>query len=221
MSIPQNHIDKLLSDCGRRCCICRLFKPLHLQVHHIQPREDGGSDEPENLIALCVNCHSSIHTKTCMTRHFTAAELQQHRENTIAFVREGRFVENSEPPTNADAIVAAIFSALAKPAAPKVDILPEAIEILIMAANSGGTILPYQYDNGWVLVCGQKEFGGDETDPRTQATYRKAFNELVESGLVEHAQRNVFGVSHDGYLLADQLIAAERLRMAHPDGNPA
>lgn len=27
-------------------------------VDHIQAREDGGSDEPENLQSLCVSCHS-------------------------------------------------------------------------------------------------------------------------------------------------------------------
>ena len=111
MTIPQNHADNLLADCGRRCCICRRFKPLHLQVHHIQPREEGGTDNPDNLIALCVTFHSSVHTKTNMTRNFTLTELKQHRDNTIAAVRDGRLVENSEPPDVFEATLKAMPSA--------------------------------------------------------------------------------------------------------------
>ncbi len=91
MSIPQHIADKLLADCGRRCCICRRFMPLHLHVHHIQHREEGGADEPDNLIALCVTCHSSVHTKAYMTRNFTIEELKRHRDNTMAAVRDGRW----------------------------------------------------------------------------------------------------------------------------------
>jgi len=32
-----------------------------LNVHHIIPVSDGGSDDPSNLITLCEDCHSQIH----------------------------------------------------------------------------------------------------------------------------------------------------------------
>lgn len=32
-----------------------------LQVHHIMPRSQGGSDAPGNLITLCVDCHANLH----------------------------------------------------------------------------------------------------------------------------------------------------------------
>jgi len=32
------------------------------EVHHIIPRSKGGSDRPDNLILLCQNCHTKVHT---------------------------------------------------------------------------------------------------------------------------------------------------------------
>lgn len=34
-----------------------------LDLHHIIPVEEGGGDEPENLITLCRGCHKKIHKK--------------------------------------------------------------------------------------------------------------------------------------------------------------
>jgi hypothetical protein len=32
-----------------------------LHAHHITPRSQGGSDQPENLTTLCQACHSQVH----------------------------------------------------------------------------------------------------------------------------------------------------------------
>jgi len=32
-----------------------------LEVHHLQRRSDGGADHPDNVIALCPNCHRRVH----------------------------------------------------------------------------------------------------------------------------------------------------------------
>ena len=32
-----------------------------LNVHHILPVCEGGGDEPENLVTLCVDCHKETH----------------------------------------------------------------------------------------------------------------------------------------------------------------
>lgn len=36
---------KVLSKFARVCCICREFKPLHVQVHHIREKSEGETDE--------------------------------------------------------------------------------------------------------------------------------------------------------------------------------
>lgn len=33
----------------------------YLEVHHLHRRSDGGPDDPENVIALCPNCHRRVH----------------------------------------------------------------------------------------------------------------------------------------------------------------
>ena len=35
-----------------------------LQVHHIQPRSQGGTDISENLVTLCAKCHAAVHAGT-------------------------------------------------------------------------------------------------------------------------------------------------------------
>lgn len=44
------------------CAICKgKHKDSRLDVHHIVFRNQGGSDEPENLITLCHTCHKKLH----------------------------------------------------------------------------------------------------------------------------------------------------------------
>lgn len=42
-----------------RCALCD--SPRAIQIHHVIPRSQGGSDKPENLITLCMYCHGAIH----------------------------------------------------------------------------------------------------------------------------------------------------------------
>jgi 5-methylcytosine-specific restriction protein A len=43
----------LCEQCGKRA----------VDIHHVKHRSQGGTDEPENLIALCRECHEKIHCK--------------------------------------------------------------------------------------------------------------------------------------------------------------
>src|SRR4030067_1525687 len=48
----------------QQCQICGDALPVHygrLEVHHIDYRCKGGSDELENLVTLCDLCHAVIH----------------------------------------------------------------------------------------------------------------------------------------------------------------
>lgn len=43
----------------------KIFCPIddgQLNVHHIKPVSEGGGNEPENLVTLCVQCHRKRHT---------------------------------------------------------------------------------------------------------------------------------------------------------------
>lgn len=80
----------VLSKSARHCCVCRRFLPLNLQVHHIKEKSNGGTDELDNLIPVCIQCHSAIHTKTYMTKAFTDVELKKSRDSIYEMVAEGK-----------------------------------------------------------------------------------------------------------------------------------
>lgn len=44
---------------GFRCALCDSTDGI--QIHHVIPRGEGGSDFPENLITLCWRCHALAH----------------------------------------------------------------------------------------------------------------------------------------------------------------
>jgi 5-methylcytosine-specific restriction endonuclease McrA len=50
---------KVLRRDGWRCQVCGIT--INLEVHHIQPRSDLGSDVVDNLITLCAGCHRQQH----------------------------------------------------------------------------------------------------------------------------------------------------------------
>ena len=43
-----------------QCCKAK-GKGVRLEVHHVVYRSQGGSDNPDNLITLCVKCHEAVH----------------------------------------------------------------------------------------------------------------------------------------------------------------
>lgn len=47
----------------RKELLASLLPPTRLEVHHIVPVRDGGSDEPHNLILLCSECHAEAHPR--------------------------------------------------------------------------------------------------------------------------------------------------------------
>lgn len=56
---PEELKDRLVSDrAGQHCEWCD-ERDDHLQVHHIEPRREGGPNESDNLIVLCPNCREN------------------------------------------------------------------------------------------------------------------------------------------------------------------
>jgi hypothetical protein len=60
LSIPAKTQKLIFKEAGNRCAFCGMDDIYALEIHHIRSREDGGGDEPENLILVCSNCHSQI-----------------------------------------------------------------------------------------------------------------------------------------------------------------
>lgn len=43
-----------------RCCLCREYKGRNIEVHHIDPEAEGGSDTFDNAIPLCFDDHAEV-----------------------------------------------------------------------------------------------------------------------------------------------------------------
>jgi 5-methylcytosine-specific restriction enzyme A len=50
---------------GWKCQWCGSSEKENLQVHHLLSRSRLGSDELENLMTLCANCHRRQHNFRC------------------------------------------------------------------------------------------------------------------------------------------------------------
>lgn len=46
---------------GDKCQICAFPNTKILHVHHIIERSNGGTDNLDNLLLICPNCHATIH----------------------------------------------------------------------------------------------------------------------------------------------------------------
>lgn len=44
---------------GYRCALCDSTK--YIQIHHCIKRSEGGTDNVQNLICLCADCHALAH----------------------------------------------------------------------------------------------------------------------------------------------------------------
>lgn len=79
-------VSELLSQVHRRCCICHRFCGTKMETDHIDQKAEGGSDEIENAIPVCFECHAEIHSyndKHPRGRKFRPDELKQHKNQWI------------------------------------------------------------------------------------------------------------------------------------------
>ncbi len=63
-SIPPAIRQAVLTRDHHRCRAPGCRNTRYLEVHHIHPRDRGGSNRPENLVTLCSSCHRLWHERT-------------------------------------------------------------------------------------------------------------------------------------------------------------
>lgn len=208
--IPPERIDSMMVKCGRRCCVCRRFRPTKLQVHHIVERNAGGTDDEGNLIVTCMSCHSDVHTKVPFARRFSVDELKGHRDAVIKMVADGKLPVSDTDDT--DEAITGLVEKMRAIAKPRIELLPEAVEILTKAVNvdGGGQGLVHYVKNdidaGYCLLSGLSELF-DPTDHRQGAKYKQALKQLVECQLLQGRCDEIFDVTYEGYLAADEILA--------------
>lgn len=62
-TIPPARRREVFTRDGYRCRASGCGSAHFLDVHHVIPRERGGTNDPDNLITLCASCHRFIHER--------------------------------------------------------------------------------------------------------------------------------------------------------------
>lgn len=76
--------DRLLFESDRTCCICNVAnKPV--QIHHMDA--DSSNNTYENLIVLCIECHSKAHITGGFGRELSAGQMRRYKEDWINRVK--------------------------------------------------------------------------------------------------------------------------------------
>ena len=218
MGIPQDVAEQVLVNCGRRCCLCRRFLPIRLQVHHIDEKAKGGSDEPDNLIALCLTCHTDVHTKAPFTRRFSHDELKQHRNSVYRLVDEGKLIAGDVAPDTMAKLFHAVLAALAGqrsfdlPTSPPLGLAAVRIRIdgrrRPNMSGMEGMIQIVAWSGGATLLAAGKQMS-EGNDARETAELRHGLQQLEGFRLVERdSSEGCFLVTYEGFLLSDQILAA-------------
>ncbi len=86
MPFPKKEVALLLAECHRRCCICHRFCGVKMETDHMEPRDGGGSNDIDNAIPVCFECHAEIHSYNDAHprgRKFQPAELRRHKEQWL------------------------------------------------------------------------------------------------------------------------------------------
>lgn len=60
--------EKVFKRDGERCVFCKSY--IALQLHHINGRGVGKTDDPDNCVIVCRNCHERIHEKNEIYRPY-------------------------------------------------------------------------------------------------------------------------------------------------------
>lgn len=93
MGFPKDIREKALVASGRRCCICTRFKSINIEVHHIIQEADGGANDFENAIPLCLDCHANAghyNSRHPKGTKYQPSELRKHRDKHYEFIEKHR-----------------------------------------------------------------------------------------------------------------------------------
>jgi len=208
-NIPQDLIDKMMVKCARRCCICRRYRPTKLQVHHVVERNQGGSNDEDNLIVACMSCHTDVHSKVPFARRFSVEELKGHRDALVRIVEQGMLPLDDTD--DADEAMVEVIRALRARQTTEVSLMPEAVELLLAAANCNtnrnGQIFTSMLNGGLRLGAGSRFDFFTPSNKRAEAKYKHALQQLVTCGLVEQESSTLFWVTYPGYLVGDEIAS--------------
>jgi len=101
VTFPEKEAMNLLARCHRRCCICHRFCGFKMELDHITPKVDKGTDTIDNAIPVCFECHAEIHAyndKHPRGRKYRPEELKEHKEQWLELCKSSAAFLASVPP---------------------------------------------------------------------------------------------------------------------------
>ncbi|NRR05928.1 HNH endonuclease [Brevibacillus sp. RS1.1] len=183
MSINEDVIVEVLTRSARHCCICRQFLPLSIQVHHIIEKSDGGTDDFDNLIPVCIQCHGYIHTIPHMTRKFTTKELIKCRDNVYEMVSVGKLPATRSMTRNELETVSSILAETLRTSSNKEDLSDEALKLLSATLCEESSIkINKVSERSSIIIIGNQHFTPED---KFVGQYPKPIIELLSQGLIE------------------------------------
>jgi 5-methylcytosine-specific restriction endonuclease McrA len=74
------------------CFVCGFPVSSILRLHHRIPVSKDGTNDPDNLIFLCPNCHDTVHdgTRRCFTRVRKEEDYERGRKRFDQFIKDLR-----------------------------------------------------------------------------------------------------------------------------------
>jgi|GEM_PF-1139553 len=203
MSINEDVSSEVLSKSARHCCICRQFLPLHIQVHHIIERSDGGTDDFDNLIPVCIQCHATIHTKPYMTRKFTAKELKKSRDDVYEMVSVGKLPSTKSTTRNELEAISSLLAETLKNSRSEDKLSEEAIHLLSATLCEKSDIeLKRISDNTVMIIIGNQNFIPKD---KLEAQYPKVIIELLSKGFI-NSKGDILELTKKGSDLVSKLV---------------
>jgi hypothetical protein len=93
MAVTSAQKRRIKEEAGFKCAVpnCNTTSPL--DIHHIHYRENGGTDEDDNLICLCKNCHGRVHENEIPTISIRAYKMRLQRVSLDLHPHEIKYLE--------------------------------------------------------------------------------------------------------------------------------
>ncbi len=97
--IPTETLHRLLYESQSTCCRCRKpHKPII--IHHITAWSETRDHSEQNLIVLCLHCHSDAHTKRDLALNVTSDQLRHDKARWLSEVKDQTLNLRLSPPAH-------------------------------------------------------------------------------------------------------------------------
>ncbi len=96
--VPSDTLKDLLMDSAFTCNVCR-DNELPIIVHHIDSWADSNSHHSDNLIVLCLNCHSKAHSQSSIATNLDKSRLKSFKKSWLEKVKSREIESVFRPPT--------------------------------------------------------------------------------------------------------------------------